>query len=223
MSKVRMDIDDGNSHRGIEVDFPGNSMNKNADVEQIPEKKEKIISGKVVKRKKSFSRKLVETFVGEDVVDVKSYVIHDIAVPALKNMVADMFRDIPELLFFQGRRTSSNSSWSNGRDRGRSSIRYDKPDSRERDRREISNRGRASHNFDEIILESRGEADYVLDQLCELIDKYKEATVSDLYDYLGITSNYTDRSYGWVNLNSARVAPVRGGYMLDLPRPIVLK
>ena len=89
--------------------------------------------------------------------------------------------------------------------------------------RDLSSRARSQHDFDEIILGSRGEAEEVLDQLGVLVDDYGHAKVSDLYSMVGITGSYIDDRWGWTDLRSATTSRVRQGYLLDLPAPINLK
>ena len=134
-------------------------------------------------------------------------------------MITDTVSNGIEMLLFGQTRGSRTR-----RDRGRSYVSYSNYyKDRYRDRaRYVSQRNRARHNFDDIILESRGEAEEVLSHLVDLTEDYGMASVADLYDLVGVTSNFTDNKYGWDNLSSGRVVPVRGGYLLELPRPIVL-
>ena len=46
--------------------------------------------------------------------------------------------------------------------------------------------------------------------------------IADLYDLVGMDSNYTDNRYGWTNLRSAQVVRVRDGYLLKLPKALPL-
>ena len=75
------------------------------------------------------------------------------------------------------------------------------------------------HDFNEIILGTRVEAEEVIDRLFDLLSKYDNASVADLYELVGITANFTDEKWGWTDLRGASVAKVRNGYLLDLPRP----
>jgi hypothetical protein len=87
------------------------------------------------------------------------------------------------------------------------------------DSRDISRRARAGHEFDEIILESRAEAELVLEKLADLIEQYEVATVADLYELVGITASHTDLKWGWDDMRDAGVDRVRsGGYLLALPK-----
>jgi hypothetical protein len=134
-----------------------------------------------------------------------------------------MIQSLPELIFYNGEKRGSRTR----RDGSKSYVSYNNYSSRDRDRRDdrrdISSKNRAHHNFDDIILSSRGEAEEVLSQLVDMTLDYGQATVADLYDLVGITSEYTDRDWGWENLSSASVSRVRDGYMLNLPRTILLK
>jgi hypothetical protein len=110
------------------------------------------------------------------------------------------------------------------RDKDRSYVSYNSYSSRDRDRdrrddrRELSQRDRARHNFDDILISSRGEAEEVLSHLVDLTIDYGQASVADLYDLVGITGEFTDNKWGWTDLRSASVSRVRDGYLLNLPR-----
>ena len=61
--------------------------------EQVPEKRvEKIVSGSVKAKKKSGLQKITNVFVPEDVDNVKSYILEDIVVPAVKDIILDAVR-----------------------------------------------------------------------------------------------------------------------------------
>jgi len=212
-----MKVDMGASGtKTVEVNYPSNSHKKIKEEKEEPKKVNKIVSGSVVQRKKSLGKRMVETFVGEDIVNVKSYVIHDVLIPAAKNALTDMVQGGIEMLLFGGKKSDRSK-----RDKGRSYVSYNNY-SKQEPRRDQSNRNRASHNFDDIVLDSRGDAEEVLSNLVMLIEDYGQATVGDLYDLVGITSNFTDNKYGWKNLNSSYVERVRDGYLINLPRTILL-
>lgn len=219
MAKREMKVDRGGRIVDrVSVDFPSNSHSSKEKKE--PEKEVKqITKGKVTKQKKSLGKKFAETFLGDDIESVSSYILHDVIIPSAKNLVSDTITNSIEMLLFGQVRGSRTR-----RDRGRSYVSYDSYSTdRNRGPREFSRQDRSRHNFDDIIIEERGEAEMVLSHLVELIDIYGEATVADLYDLVGITSNYTDHNYGWDNLSMSRVERVRDGYMIEMPRPISLK
>lgn len=214
--------------------FPSNSKTIRKETQQSnPEdrKLEKVIKGTVKKQKRGFGKRLAELFIEDDTKTVGSYIFYDVLIPAAKTMVCDIigWGGFAERLLFSDRRGVRGG----GRrgEVGRASYtsygsyyRQGDRDSRDRDRgRDISRAGRARHDFDEIVLETRGEAEEVLSHLVDLTLDYQQATVADLYDLVGIQSSYTDNKYGWTDLRSAGVTRVRDGYLINLPRTILLE
>lgn len=197
--------------RVVNVDYPSNAKKDKGKEEK---KVKKVIKGKALQRKKPLGKRILGTFVGDDINSVGSYVVHDVLIPAAKSAISEMVQGGIEMMLFGERRGSRTR-----RDQGRSYVSYNNysRDKRE-DRRDISPKGRASHNFDEILLPTRGEAEEVLSHLVDLIIDYGQASVSDLYDLVGITGNFTDNKYGWSDLSSASVTRAREGYILNLPR-----
>lgn len=216
----------------LRASFPPNSRTTIRDSSKndtvINKKTEKVVNGLVKRQKRSFGRKIADSFLEDDTKSVGSYVLHDILIPAAKAMISDMVSGGIEMLLFGDRsRSSRKSSYGYGRGYtgyGAFSRSYERDKIQDpRDRpREMSRTGRARHDFDEIILETRGEAEEVLALLADLTIDYNQATVADLYDLVGITSDYTDRKYGWYDLKGAEPRRVREGYLLDLPRPVAL-
>ena len=71
----------------------------------------------------------------------------------------------------------------------------------------------------EPIVETRYDADIVLEELNDCLAEYDQVTVGDLYDALGFDSEHTDYKWGWVDLSTATIRKVRDGWLIDLPRP----
>lgn len=42
--------------------------------------------------------------------------------------------------------------------------------------------------------------------------------MTDFYNAMGMTAEFTDDNYGWTDLTGIRVRKIRDGYILDLPR-----
>jgi hypothetical protein len=83
-------------------------------------------------------------------------------------------------------------------------------------------RTRHPHNFDDIILETRADAEEVIDTLYNILRKRDFVLVSDLYDAVGEPASYTDENYGWTDLHGTRPYKVREGWLIDIPRPELL-
>lgn len=174
----------------------------------------KAIQGTVKVKKKSELAKFADVFISEDVRNVKSYIFGDVLVPAIKKAIVDIVSDGVNMIFYGGTRRS---------DRAGSKVSYRSYyDRRDDDRRHGSEprRPKTKYNYDEIILPTRGDAEEVITQLCDLIEEYKVATVADLYDLVGLEHDYTDNKYGWTNLRNATHERVRDGYVLNLPKAI---
>ncbi len=213
-----------NSHRSKEV---GAKEPVEPKKQEDKKKIDKVVQSDVVRRKKPLGKRFKEIFVGGDARGVWAFVALDVMVPAAKDMFADAVSQGVERMIYgearsTGRRTgrkpnepyiSYNRYSSNGPGRRRPGH------SEERPREVMSRRARATHDFDEIILATRVEADEVLDRLYDLVSKYESATVADLYDLVGVSGSYTDDKWGWVDLRGAGIARVRNGYLLDLPKP----
>lgn len=196
--------------------YPSNSNKK----KEVQEKKpvEKIISGKVIVRKKSLGKKFTETFLGNNLNSVSNYILNDVLVPAAKNLIYEIVTGGTEMSLWGDVKSRRRDG------KGGSKTSYERfYKERDRDdRREPSPRNRTRHDFYDITLESRAEAVEVLSRLVDFIDEYGIATVADYYDLVGYTSNFTDNKYGWDNLSDVIPRRVRDGYVLDLPKPIVL-
>ena len=207
----------------MEGEFPSNSRREKEErvsqSRQEPKKVEKVIEGEVIRRKKPLGKRLTETFVGADARSVWSFVALDVLIPAAKDMFADAVSQGVERLVFGDARSTSRRT---GRRPGSGYTPYNRYSGGPRDeprRPEISRRARAAHDFDEIILNTRAEAEEVIDRLFEIISKYEVATVADLYDLVGIAGSYTDDKWGWTDIRGTGASRVRNGYLLDLPRP----
>jgi hypothetical protein len=175
---------------------------------------QKVVSGQV-KTKKNELRNFKDVFISDDVKNVKSYILFDVLIPAVKNAIVDIVTDGVHMIFFGGSapRRGGSSIVSKGTKVSYSSM-YDR-------RGEASRPATARYSYDDITIDNRGEAEQVLRQMCDLIDTYGVVTVADLYDLVGVTGDYTDNKYGWTNLGNARIVRTRdGGYLIDLPKAL---
>lgn len=188
--------------------------NSHKSKEEKSEKKvEKIISGTAKSKKKNEIRKFADVFISEDVENVKSYILQDIIVPAIKKAISDVVTNGIDMILYgeTGKTKKSTSSRVSYRDY------YDSSD-----RRNSYSSPRRTYSYDDIILDNRGEAEEVLIRMDELIEAYGVASVGDLYDLVGISGDYTDNKYGWTNLRNAQAVRVKDGYLLKMPKALPL-
>lgn len=197
-------------------EYKSNShRSKEGKTEALTDRKkvEKVVHGRVRTKPKSGVSKITDVFISEDAANVKSYIVMDVLVPAVKKAISDIVRDGIDMILYgesRGRKSSSASGYVSYRD-------YSRSDDRDRFR---DSRSRSIYAHDDIILDSRGEAEEVLTRMDELIDTYGNVSVADLYDLVGKSSEYTDNKYGWMNIRNAEPIRVRDGYMLKLPKAL---
>lgn len=201
------------------MDYAPNSHKSKEEkaIIEVPERKklEKVVTGKVKTKKRNEISKLGEIFIAEDARNVKSYILMEVLVPAVKKAISDIVTNgIDMLLFGEGGRTRKTSSASTVSYRNY----YDQKDVTRRDYSSARVRTRTGYSYDDIILETRGEAEEVLARMDELIETYGIVSVADMYDLVGKTCNYTDNKYGWTNILNAEPIHVRDGYMLKMPK-----
>jgi hypothetical protein len=192
-------------------EFKPNS-HKSKELTPVPEKKvEKIVKGTVKSKKKNGIDRLKDNFISEDAANIKTYVVMDVLIPAVKKAICDIVKNgVDMILYGESGRSNRRPSEYVSYDR-----RYlDRGDSRFYN----ADRARIGYSYNDIILETRGEAEDVLARMDELIELYGMVSVADLYDLVGITGNYTDNKYGWTNIRNAEPVHVRDGYMLRLPK-----
>lgn len=183
----------------------------------------KVVNGEVKTRSRSLGRKFSDVFFDQDSGDIKSYLLIEVLIPAVKNLILDMVNQGLGMKFYGSSRGYCNKPGNgNGQKTPYGSF-YRSSGTPQQQNKPKVEYSRVSQNFEDIILETKGEANNVIDVLQEIISQYGQATIADLYDAVGKTTNFTDNSYGWFDLRSARSIRVRDGYLLDLPRPVSLK
>lgn len=206
--------------RTLRNTYPPNSKKAKAEKEEAakPEKKvEKVIEGVAVKQKPPLGKRIRQAFTGDDARSVMDYLIFEVALPALKTTISDMVSQGAERMLFG---EASRSRGPGNRRPGRVDYNVMSRSARETLREEprtMSQKDRATHNFDNIVIPTRPEAETVLSSLIDLIDQYDMATVSDFYELVGITGSFADDKWGWFELKGADITRVRDGFVLDLP------
>jgi hypothetical protein len=184
---------------------------------------QQITTRKVHKKRKSLRKQFSETFIGGDLRSSINYVMFDVLLPAARDMIVDAgSAGLDKLIFGESRRWRGSTPPSSGPYGHVAYNRMSSPSRLGSSQRAMSRQARARHDFDEIVLESRTEAEQVIDELFEVISRYESATVADLYQLVGLPSSHTDHKWGWIDLRGAGVSRTRDGYLLDLPDPAPL-
>jgi hypothetical protein len=199
-------------------EFPPNSeASKRAAVEKDIHK---VVSGDVVRKKKSLRKRFSESFVAGDAKSATQYVMLDVLLPAAKDAVVDAVSSgFEKLIYGESRRYRGATRPESGPTGVIQYHRMGQPSRLPSSQRAISRQARARHDFDEVVLDSRTEAEQVIDQLFDVVSRYEAASVADLYALVGLASTHTDYKWGWTDLQGAGVTRIRDGFVLDLPDP----
>lgn len=189
------------------------------------------IQGGVSLKRKTPGQRFSETFLNNgDLKTVGGTIMSDVIVPAIKEMIFNGFRDALSMLLWGDVRQSRNSLRSGGgivRDyTSYNSI----VSSRPRDRVRTDSPGYLdTPRYNNLVFEIRGDAENILFNMRDYINTYDDIQIVKLYELVeeqtGIQIPMTsqDAKFGWSDLTNATVRQVRGGYLLELPNPIVLE
>ena len=190
---------------------PNSHRYREGQDDKVPEKRvDKVVKGGVRTRKKTGISKLAGVFISDDVNNVGEYLVMDILVPTLKKAALSTL----DMILNGGTPTYTGRS-----ERSKVTYRsygsyYDEP----RERRGSAS-VRTRFDYDDIVFDSRGDAEAVLDEMINVLDRYKCVTVADLYDLAELTQPYTSKKYGWTSLRTAEVVRLNGGgYIIKLPK-----
>ena len=208
--------------------YPGNSKKQRAEEAKSetarPEIK-KIVTTSGTIRKASLGSRMRETFAGEGARETGTYVFFDVIIPAVKAMVFDTITQGADRILFGGRDVIRSGMANAPRTR----TNYNQISTKaannypgrnfEGGGREISRTARTNHRFDEILLDSRGEAEMVLDTMQDLISRFQWVSVPEFYSMVDVTAEFTDEKWGWTNISTAQIRPSRGKYVILLPSP----
>ena len=208
-----------NSHASKERS-PARSAEKTPETKDVP----RIVTGKVVQRKKPLHKKFFEAFRPEDGVGFVEHTVLEVLIPGIKGSMADAATTAIEDALGVGRgpRRRGNGSYTSYNRMSEARPRRGRERDRDDERRPRRDAPRTSHDHREHILDSRVEAEEVIDMLNEMISMYDVATRRDLLSMLGEPHEFTDVDWGWTDLRGARVHKIREGYLLDLPRAVPL-
>ena len=188
------------------------------DQEMLSRKKnDKVISGRASVKKTSMAKKAFGKFFAEDVDSIGGYVFDDLVIPYVQKLIIGTI----EMMFYghsRGERKNGYTQYNKPVSSSRGNQNYQVPNSSRPARPSES-----SHDYDSIVIETRGDAELVLDQMREHLERYKKVSVADMYDFVGLDCTFADYKYGWTNLDRAYIYRVHDGWSIKLDRADVLE
>lgn len=172
-------------------------------------------------RKKNNVQRFADSIISEDIADIKTYVKSEVVIPAIKKTISDIVSGVFDII-----RNSVDTALfgeSNPRRNGRYSSRtpYNSMyDNRNSVRREYDTRRMSVFDYEYIEHDTRGKAEWILNELREDIREYNFARVADLFSLSDMDPPSVSENYGWTDLSRASVKYERGKYVIKLPRAI---
>ena len=205
--------------------LPSNSdkiKNKEEKHEEI--KLDKVVTVNVTVKKRGFFKRFKKSMVSEDAENVGGYVIQDIIIPTVKDLIFDAARGALEMILWgntSGRRGRKGNVPYNSLNE-KSTYQYNgRTNALSREEK----RSRRNYNYfdiSEMVFDRRSDAEDVLYQLRMVLEEYPSVSVANFYDVLDMSAPYTAENYGWTDLKDADVRKCKGGYYLDVPDPRVI-
>jgi hypothetical protein len=202
------------------MDFPSNSRNVTEKSTLKPKEEKnltKVVSGEVTQKKKPLGQRFKNMITGVEFKGASQYVFFDVLIPAVKNMVVDAVDvGVKRMIYGDsaprgvgGYGRTSRTTYNSPVNRGRDSVMLPKQAPHVAP-------SRASRPND-IVLNTREEAELVLSTMQDIIEKYDFASVSDFHTIVGLPSTYVDNNWGWSGLHYVNIRQVREGWLLDMP------
>lgn len=208
-----------------EPNYPGNSHNvlgagpqKAAKMKDRP-KLEAVVTTKVIQRKKPLGERFKDIFFNGEFKGATRYVIMDVILPAAKNMMVDATTEGIKRVVY-GESSPSRRRFSPGMREPRFSynrpVMHREPSAMLPGQPPIAPQGR---DKPDLVFVNRDEAEKIIEQMSNVLDKYEVVSVADLYELSGLPVTNIDYIWGWTSLGYAKVLQIREGYLIDLPRP----
>ncbi len=197
-----------------EKELPSNSFASKASEAETP-KRDPIVKGHARKRSK-----VASALIAEDASEVKSYVMSDVVLPAIKDIIFNTIQSTVEMLLFGEARGGYRRSGSSRGDRTGYSRLYRREEESPRAR---ATRGRNMSSV-EAVVPTRGDAQAVRDEVLHIQNEYDMISVAEFFELCDMPYEYTDRKYGWTDLRERdiEIYSSRGEYVINMPRPVVL-
>lgn len=192
--------------------FPSNSLTTGIPGQKKtePSREKMALKGTVKTRKKSLGQKFMDMFLAEDISKLAEHIVYDVMIPKGKDIVS---ATVDTLLYGQAR-----NSMRSGQAQQSGYVPYSTIRNEQRKPPAPSIYGLV----DNIIFDTPEDGSAVLQDMQACIAEYGVVTVGYLYQRLGYPSDQTKENYGWYNVDNAYVTADAGGWILKLPRPVVL-
>lgn len=194
-----------------ESEFPSNSR-KSKETTERP-KLERVTESDAQQRKTPVGTRMKNAMWGPSAKGILAFVAGSVVLPALKDLASEGLKALTDgMIYGEDARRTTSSRYSSGGKTPYNRMHKAEPE------RVMSAKGRANHDFGELVLSTRNEGQLILNTLSDLIEDYGHATVAEMYDLAGITGSFTDSKWGWMDIRGADIRRVAEGYVLKMPK-----
>lgn len=208
-------------------EFPSNSHTEKE--EKSKERPKNEVVAKATIRKSNPLKQTAKAIFVEDASSVGMFVLSQVVLPSLKQLIYDIgVGGLGRALFNDG--VPNRKGGSTGRigftDYNSASRRRADLDPAVRSERTMSKGARSNFDFTELVWPDRASALNVIIKLRDILDFYGVVSVADLYEISEISASYTDKNWGWNELEQLRDATVsatRDGFIINIAEPISLQ
>ena len=208
---MKIDIPDLPGNSNIEKSRQANTTEQNSETKAVAQGRLKTVKRRT---------RLSDIFTPEDTSSVASFVFTRLIIPRLQVLAVDTINAVARAIFL-GERTSEPSRKTPG---GYTSHQgYYGGEKKSAAKLSSSKKTKGSFQFQEVIVDSYGDAQLILDRLDEQLDNQGYVSVSDLYEAARLPCPFTGNYYGWENISSARIVTDSDGYLIEMPEPHALK
>lgn len=184
------------------------------------EKREKKAIANAKLKDRTFGQKVRDAFIADEAKDVKSYLVFDIIIPAIKETIRNLVVNTIDISLFgkaRGRRDTEQRG-------GSTYVAYDRAygGGRPDDRRSVKQDTAVLrvNELDRVTFNNKADAIDVLAHLFESIEEYHVASVADFLAAANLPVSHIHHKWGWYDLSGASVEEdPDGGYYVKLPRP----
>ena len=208
-------------------------LEKETIEEESKKQPEKEIKGKPCKKaKKSAFQLFKESFIADEIGDLKEYIVKDLVVPMIKDSICDGISNTLSMMLYGEKRDYRRSSRYS--DRSRSGIRYYDystqrySSSRERERerrREEERRYAAPASFDMAVARNMEDAQDILEELADIFDTYESVSIAQYHQACELPTTPEEHNWGWYSLVDVKLKEDRatGEVLIWMPRAVSLK
>lgn len=201
------------------MDYPANSHRTKEEQNLVPteerRKVEPVTTGVAKPKKNGEFAKLANLFISQDAPKIKTWILHDVALPAFKKALMGSI----DMLFNGGHSSGYTPDYSPNKPKIRYSQFSNEPNYQKATGTILA---KDTVEYPDIEYPSRGAAERVLLQMREIHREFNNVNLAEVFELSKVDHPYTYVKYGWTSLNDAEIVRRGDGYFIKLPPATLL-